>query len=255
MSDVGPFDSDNRRRKGRRRRFAEDLSARQHGVIARWQLLELGVPPSVIDYRVRSRRLLVLDPGVYAVGHKELTVHGHWMAAVLACGQDAVLSHREAAALSDLRRSSRSRIDVTVPGRSRHRRDRIDLHRVRSLHPEDITTTEGIPVTSVPRTLLDLAEVVPPAQLRRAFEQAERMGVLDYAALRRTVARSRGRRGLKHLVPLMREDHSTAARARSDLEARFLDLVRSNGLPMPVVNAVVGGYEVRRALAGHSPNR
>ena len=103
---------------------------------------------------------------------------------------------------------------------------------------------DAIPVTSIPRTLLDLAEAIPTNQLRRAYEEAERLRVLDVAAMKALLARSNGRRGVAALAALLEYDPSHAADARSELEAEFLDFVRDARLPLPRVNAVVEGFEV-----------
>ena len=220
------------------------LAAVQFGVVTSAQLADLGFSSSAISRMVASGRLIRLYRGVYAVGHSRLIARGRWLAAVLACGDEAVLSHRDAAALSDLRRSERSRIDVTVPGRRGSGQQGIQIHRVRRLSPDEITEIDGIRVTTIARTLFDLCDVIPATQVRRAFEQAERMGELDSRALHLVAERAHGRHALKVFLPLLAEDHADSARAKSDLEARFLDFVRERGLPVPAVNAMVGGYEV-----------
>src|SRR5207253_1834821 len=111
--------------------------------------------------------------GVYAVGHPHLSGRGRWMAAVLACGDGALLSHRSAAAVWGFAPAAASRIDVTAGGRSRHGQPGISLHRVRSLHPDDHAVRDHIPVTTVARTLLDVSEVMSPRQLERAFEEVD----------------------------------------------------------------------------------
>jgi very-short-patch-repair endonuclease len=166
------------------------------------------------------------------------------MAAVLACGPDAVLSHQSAAALWGIRRTSRATIDVTAPRRGSHSREGIVVHRVRSLDRRDWTRREGIPVTTVPRTLLDLAEVVRPRELERAFEEAERMRLLDVRAVEEVCCRSRGRRGLRPLGALLAEARGPPPATRSELERQFLDLCRESGLQLPLVNVEVAGYEV-----------
>jgi len=220
------------------------IAEAQFGTITSAQLVELGFSSSAISRMVASGRLIRLYRGVYAVGHSLLVDRGRWLAAVLACGDQAVLSHREAAMLSGIRHTERSRIDVIVPGRSRRGQPGIQVHRVRRLHPDEVTEIDGIRVTTIARTLLDLCDVIPAIQVRRAFEKAERMGELDYRALHLVAERAHGRHALKVFLPLVAVDHATAARAKSDLEARFLDFVRDHGLPMPAVNSIVGGYEV-----------
>jgi hypothetical protein len=220
-----------------------ELARRQHGVVARWQLDRLGFGPGAIAYRVRTGRLHRLHVGVYAVGHPLVSVRGRWMAAVLAHGPRAVLSHRSAAALWAIRPSAAHRIDVTVPSGTRGRRPGIRVHRTRRLDPEDRVTADGIPVTAVARTLLDIAEVVPPADLERAIEAAEGLRLFDLRAVDEVIARSNGRRGLG---PLRRAltDYRPIQMTRSELERRFLVLCRAVGLPPPATNAIVAGFEV-----------
>jgi very-short-patch-repair endonuclease len=220
------------------------LAQAQYGLVASSQLAALGFSPSAISRMVAAGRLIRLYRGIYAVGHSRLTARGRWLAAVLACGDGACLSHREGATLLELRRSERSRIDVTIPGRHGRSVPGIQIHRVGALHLDEVSEIDGIRVTTIARTLLDLCDVIPPAQVRRAVEQAERMGQLDYRALRLVAERAHGRRALKVFLPLIAEDHGEAARAKSDLEARFLDFIRRFELPAPVVNGIVGGYEV-----------
>lgn len=166
------------------------------------------------------------------------------MAAVLACGPDAVLSHRSAAALWRLRPTSRAAADVSVPGRTRHGRPGITLHRVRHLHADDRTHRHAIPVTSVARTLLDLAEVLRPRDLQSAFEEADRLRLLDVRAVENVCRRMKGRRGLRPLSALVDEHRGPPPPTRSKLERRFLAVVLEAGLPLPKVNSVIEGLEV-----------
>jgi uncharacterized protein DUF559/putative AbiEi antitoxin of type IV toxin-antitoxin system len=220
------------------------LAARQHGVVTRQQLVEVGLRPSAIEHRLRAMRLHPLHRGVYAVGRKDVSQLGRFMAAALACGPDAVLSHRSAAALWQLRTDDRRTIHV-VALRSRHTRRRgIALHLVRTLHADDRASVKGIPVTSVPRTLLDLAEVVRSDVMERALEQAERLQLFDLRAVDELLERSHGRRGLGVLKRALAAYREPAAVTRSELERRFLDLCRDAGLPTPAVNTWVAGQEV-----------
>jgi predicted transcriptional regulator of viral defense system len=161
--------------------------------------------------RARAGRLHSLHRGVYAVGHTALTLRGRWMAAVLALGPGAVLSHRDAAALWGLRDPEGARIDVTVPRAGRGARRGINVHRSATLHRDDRARSGPIPLTAVPRTLLDLAEILPARQLRRAYEEAERLRVLDLRAIERLLERSNGRRGTGRLRALLDYDSSPAA--------------------------------------------
>ncbi|MDQ6803395.1 MAG: DUF559 domain-containing protein [Actinomycetota bacterium] len=217
---------------------------RQDGVVAHWQLIALGYSASAIQRGIRAGRLHVVHRGVYSVGHRKLTVRGRWMAAVLACGPDAVLSHRDAAALHGLRRTGSTKsIHVTVPGRKRHRPG-IHVHNVRHLDPADRTVIDGIPVTSVHRTLLDYAETARPQDLRWAFEAYDRKDLLDMRKLDAVMARNPGRRGIKPLRALTAQYRGPAPDTRSRNERRLLALIREAGLPEPSVNVVVAGIVV-----------
>jgi very-short-patch-repair endonuclease len=212
-------------------------------VVAAWQLLRLGFTRRQIECRLASGRLHAIHRGVYAVGHRVLDSRGVQMAAVLACGRSAVLSHRAAARLWAIRPDSRRAIDVTVPGPGRRPRDRISVHAVRALDPRDRAVIEGIPVTTLARTLLDLAEVVPEDHVARAIEEAARRRIFDLRALEELLARSPGRRGRRRLRGAL-EDHIIEPATRSELERRFFALCREAGLPRPMVNTLVEGYEV-----------
>jgi hypothetical protein len=224
-----------------------EIAERQHGVVARRQLFALGFGRGAIDHRIAAGRLRPLFLGVYAVGHSLLTVRGRWMAAVLACGEGALLSHASAGALWGFATTARSRIDVTAVGRSRSGQTGIALHQVRRLHAQDRAAVDGIPITSVARTLLDLAEVVSRRRLERAFEDADRRDLLDLTAVLGLLERSPGRRGHKPLGALLSERYRPLTGTRSGLERQFLRLRREVGLPPPLVNSQVAGYEVDMA--------
>lgn len=213
-----------------------DLAGRQHGVVALWQLLALGVGDDAVLHRAGTGRLHRLHHGVYAVGHVSLTVRGRWMAAVLAYGPAAALSHRDAGALWQIRRDSRYLIDVTAPGRSRHARPGIALHRPRLIEPDECTTHDGIPVTTIARTLIDLAAVVPLRQLTRAWDESARLGLFDIDDMHRVRARFKRRRGLRNIDLLIAQSRPLPPRTNSDLELLFLELIRAAGLPEPAVN-------------------
>lgn len=218
------------------------LAGRQHGVVARRQLIALGLSSGSIDHRLATGRLHLVYRGVYAVGHPRLTVRGKWMAAVLTCGEDTILSHRSAGAHWGIAPYAGRWIDVTAPGTRRSRRTGLIIHGGR-LEEEERMMRDGIPVTSVARTLLDLAEVVDRRRLVRAFERADRLELLDLRAVERVCQRSRGRHGLGSLLGLL-PNLKPPPHTRSELERRFLDLCRDFGLPAPIVNATVAGFEV-----------
>jgi very-short-patch-repair endonuclease len=221
------------------RQIAE-LADRQHRVVALWQLVQLGFDTGAIEGRVERGRLYRVHQGVYAVGHRKLEWRGILMAAVLACGPRAVLSHRSAARLWGIRPDSRRDVDVTVPSRGAHRRKGIQPHSVRKLDPRDVTVIDGIPVASLARTLLDLAEVAPKDHVVRAITEAERRWIIDLKDLEDTMARSPGRRGRKPLREIL-ADAVIEPHTREELEARFLELCREAGLPKPKVNVLVEG--------------
>ena len=206
-------------------------------VVHRLQLLALGLSASAIDRRVRAGRLHRIHVGVYAVGHTRLTRHGRFMAAILACGEGAVLSHRSASALWGLTREAPVRVDVTRIGAGGHKRPGITFHRTRRLPDHERTTVDGIPVTSVARTLLDLIDVM---SIDSPVAKADRRGVLDPAAVHRAIADNPGRRGTKRLLAAVDAPMLT----RSELEEAFLALVRRAHLPIPLVNHRVAGIEV-----------
>ena len=220
------------------------LAERQHGVVGHRQLLELGLGASTIQRRVAAGRLHPIHRGTYAVGHPTLRGLGRWMAAVLACGSGALLSHRSAAAHLGLLPSARSSIDVTVERNRRGGRG-IIVHRTRRIDAADRAVQDGIPVTSVMRTLVDLADVVSRRQLQQAVERAELRGAFDL----RSLPDLRGRRGrgiLESLLDAYRDPPPT----RSELERRFVEFYRRAGLPAPAMNVVVAGYLVDAAWHG-----
>lgn len=213
-----------------------ELAARQHGVVERAQLLSLGVLPGAIDRRAAAGRLIRLHRGVYAVGHARLRPEGFRLAALLACGPGAALSHRSAAAFEDLLRDSRRKTDVTVaPGTNTGRHlPQIIVHRA-VLDDNDISEREGVLVTSPARTLLDLAATEPRRLVTRALDQSLVLGLYDHLEVDRLL-RS-GRRGAGVLRRVLEERHPDAHRARSELESIAIEKVESRGLPRPEVNA------------------
>ena len=174
---------------------------------------------------------------MYAVGHTRLTVRAHWLAAVLACGPEAVLSHHAAMALWELRPAPAAQIDVTAPGRRTHAGVR--CHVSRTLGPADRTTVDGIPVTSLERALLDYAEIALPRQLRAALEAAQRIGRLHRRRVEALLERSSGRRGVTPLRAALQQLHDEAPWTQSGAERRLLELIRAAGLPEPRANVLV----------------
>jgi very-short-patch-repair endonuclease len=201
-------------------------------VVSRAQLHRLGISSAVVDVWVQRRRLHRVHQGVYSLGHASLGREGRRLAAVLACGPNAVLSHRTAAAHWGLLDTQRAGIDVTAP-RGRHGAPGIRLHRSRSLDALDATNHHGIPITTVARTLLDLAATAQGEHLERALAQAERLQLYDHRAIQDVIARSSGHRGT---TVLTRATAREAKWTRNDWEAHFLQSLRRAGLPEPLVN-------------------
>ena len=200
------------------------VAARQHGVVKFAHLIGLGLTPAGVHRRIAAGRLHRIHRGVYAVGHEKLSIKGQWMAAVFACGDGAVLSHRSAAELLEMLNHREGPIHVTVPTNSGRAKQRgIHLHRSSSLMLSDTGTCDEIPVTSPARTIVDLRGMVDEDDFRRAIREAE---FREYD---------------------IEEAFATKAKpapTRSNLERRFRRMCRKHGLPEPEVNETVGPYEV-----------
>jgi very-short-patch-repair endonuclease len=223
-----------------RRQLATDrsiasLAGAQHGVVSRAQLRCLGLSVAAVDHRVRAGRLHVIHRGVYAVGHAVLGVEGRWMAAVLACGADAVLSHGSAAAAWELQQVGSGAIHVTIPAApGRARRRGVRLHRSRVLRPADTTVHRGIPITTPARTLIDLSRRLGGRQLEHAIDLADQRGLVDFRDLEAANSAA--------LNAVLRR-YRTAS-TRSELEERFLRLCDDHGIPRPETNVRIEGLEV-----------
>jgi hypothetical protein len=226
------------------------LATRQNGVFSLAQLEALGLARATVYKRAARGRLHRIHRAVYALFPVELlTRHGQYMAAVLACGSGAVLSHRSAAALLELRPTDRAGIDVTVPGKSSLGRDGIDVHRSTTLDPRlDTTVVDGIPCTTVARTLLGLCGVVPRRAVERAFDQAEISGRLDLRPLQSQLDRNRPRPEAAILRAILDRHRAGSTVTWNDFEERFLAVCRGAGLPDPQVNAWVTPPDGETAL-------
>jgi hypothetical protein len=212
------------------------LAGRQYGVVSRSQLRELGFGDDEIDYRLAVRRLIALHRGVFAVGHDRVAREGRWLAGVLACGGDAVLSHRSAAALWGLIAYGGA-AEVSAPG---DRRDRPGLvARRATIQPDEQTLYRAVPVTTVARTLLDLGAVVRAERVRKAGEQAEVAGLFDLRDVQLLVERYPKRPGTAALREAVRVVADSVGRTREELEERFRSLVLSANLPAPIYNAAL----------------
>jgi very-short-patch-repair endonuclease len=195
------------------------IAARQYGVATLAQLLAAGLTPAGVHRRVAARRLHRVHQGVYAVGHRSIPDRGRWLAATLACGSSAALSHRSAAELWGLLAPLGGRVHVTIPGRAgRARRAGIRIHRPRSFDASLTAVHHGIIVTTVARTITDLRRSVPRPVLRRAIREAEFRGMPTGGA--------------------------NPDRTRSELERAFLEICRRHAVPEPEVNVRVGRFTV-----------
>lgn len=207
------------------------LAARQHGRVSRAQLVAAGVDRNRIGRWLADGRLLRVHRGVYAVGHSAPSVPGGYMAAVLAGGDGAVLSHRAAAYLLHLLRGAPPPPEVTVPTTADRGRPGIVIHRVPALHPLDASTLDGIPITIVPRVLLDLAPTTTPQELARLGHEAWVHHRTTPGQIDACIARNPAKKGATKLRRAL-----TADVTLSDLENQFLRLLTNHGLPLPRTN-------------------
>jgi hypothetical protein len=211
-------------------------AARQHGIVTRRQLLALGYSARSVEHRLARGRLLPVSLGVYAVGWPALNQKRRWMAAVLAGGEGAALSHRSAAALWEVGREEGGRIDVSLRRHCELRRPRIRFHGRPSLRAEDILRRDGIPAASPSQTLLDLATELDRIPLERAVNDADKRGLIDPEALREQLAGYGGWPGVRPLRHLL--DKLFFQLSDSDLEIYFRHIVKAAKLPMPLTDGL-----------------
>jgi very-short-patch-repair endonuclease len=218
------------------------LAARQHGVVSIRQLRRLSYSPKAVRMAVRTGRLHRLHLGVYAVGHTNLSLYGRCLAAVLASGPNSLLSHYSAGWLLGLISTRPVPVHVTTP-LPRKRRDGVRIHHSRTLADADRALEEGIPVTSVARTSLDLAAVLRFRNLRRLIRRSEELRVFDLADFRSVLTRNRGHRGA---APLSRAlaIYEPPRLTRSEFEREFASLAEGMGLPPFATNFNAAGYEL-----------
>jgi very-short-patch-repair endonuclease len=219
------------------------LVKRQHGVISRRQLLALGFTPDAIKHRLSIGRLHPVRRGVFVVGRPSLTPHGRWVAALLACGGGAVLSHTSAAALWRIGSEDRSLIEVSILSPSDRRRPGICIHRRPALDAErDLTREYGIPVTTPVQTLIDMALRLDRAGVERMINEADKYNLAHPPGLRRALDARAGEPGVAKLRFIL--DRRTFRLTKEELERRFLPLARKAGLPTPFTGQWVNEFEV-----------
>jgi very-short-patch-repair endonuclease len=223
------------------RREVLELAGRQHGVVSREQLLDLGLSSQAIKHRIARGRLHPVLRGVYAVGRPEVSKHARWMAAVLRCGPDAVLSHETAAGLWEMAPERRGWIELSVPPSTTRRIPGLIAHR-RLLSTKEVTARHGIPVTTPLCTLIDIASRLPRGALEAAINEADKRGLTDPERLRAALAPSPGRPGVLALRETL--DRRTFTLTDSELERQFMSIVRQANLPMPVTGRYINGFKV-----------
>lgn len=211
-----------------------DTAARQHGLVALWQVVEHGWSARHVEVRAGTS-LHRVHRGVYAVGHPSLTPDGRWMAAALVGGRGCAVSHVSAAVLQRMLETAGATIHVTVPGSGgRIRRDGLVLHRSRSI---ERMVVRGIPVTTPARTLVDLAATAPQRTVDAAVRGAERQRIFDLDAVK---AAARGRKGAAKLKVAIAQWDGTPT--KSELEIAFLALCARHGIVRPMTNVSLLGY-------------
>jgi hypothetical protein len=216
------------------------LAHRQWGVVSLAQLRALGLGARAVQLRAQTGRLRRIHRGVYAIGGAALPREGRHLAAVLACGEASVLSHTIAAVHWGLLSYDPPHPHVTAPA-SKAGAPGIRLHRTHSLDARDTTTHRGIPITTLARTLLDVAGTAPRNHLDHALGQALRNQLYDHRAILDVLERHRGRRGTRALRTATADD---PAFTRGELERRFRALCRRAGLPRPLSNVEVADADL-----------
>ena len=221
---------------------AWQLARDQHGVVARRQLLAIGFSSKAIAHRLETGQLRRLRRGVYTVGLPRGGDEQRWMAAVLACGDEAALSHRSAAALWEIGHERWGVIDISVRSRSPRHAAGVQVRRRLPLPEADFTRHRGIPVTAPVRTILDLATEIDLGKLERTVNEADKRGLIDPEALRAELDGHPGEPGVRVLRGLL--DRLTFLLSDSDLEVLFRPIAAAAGLPVPLTKQWVNGFEV-----------
>ena len=221
-----------------------ELARKQHGVVARRQLLAMQMTPKAIKYALSAGRLHRTEwRGVYAVGRPELSEYGRLMAAVLWAGPGAVLSHESAADLWRIRRNRSRTITLSVPAvRRRVGRRGVTVHRRARLGRREVTRQRGIPVTNPTWTLIDLATTLERRPLEAAVNQADALNLLRVDTLREELDRAKGQPGVRLLREIL--DRDAFLLTDSELERLFVPIAKRAGLPRPETQVEVNGHRV-----------
>jgi hypothetical protein len=214
----------------------------RYGLVTTADLLAQGLRSGAISKRVARGALRRWYVGVYSYGPGDLSREAEWMAAVLAAGDGAVLSHRSAAALWAIRRDRRVISEVLAP-RGRRPKGPVLVRGYRRLDPRDVTIRDGIPVTTVARTLVDLADVLTPHQLAKVIAEAAHWGLFDLTETYNAMRRANGRRNLAVLDRAIGLYIAGSAGTKSRNEDAFLTLLQLAGFPEPQVNVELAGEE------------
>lgn len=223
-------------------REAWDLARNQHAVVSSDQLRKVGYTPQAIHHRIKTGRLHPLHRGIYAVGRAHVTEHGRWMAAVLACRGEAVLSHSSAAALWRIGPEKRNLIELSLPSPSLRRRPGLRIHRRPSLRPRDVTAEFGIPVTTPVQTLIDMTLRLDRPGIERMINEADKYNLAHPPGMRRALDGRPGEPGVARLRQIL--DRRTFHLTKEELERRFLPLAARAGLPVPLTGQWVNEFEV-----------
>lgn len=215
------------------------LASRSHGVAGRRELLQLGVTRAEIKQRIRIGALIPIHPGVYRVGHQAPSMEARYLAAVKACGENALLAGRAAAHLFGILKGSAPEPEVIT--KNQRRVAGVATRRCGSIRPEDVTRWREIPITTIPRTLVDLAPRIPPAVLARVFHEASVRHQITPESVERILARRHNWPGARKLRRVLWGHEPVSL---SKLESAFLARVDTAGLPPPETNCLVDGRRV-----------
>jgi very-short-patch-repair endonuclease len=219
------------------------LASSHQGAVKRAELLSAGVSRHVVDRRARDGDLHRVHRGVYLVGHEAQAQLAAEHAALLACGEHALISHRSAAHLWGMIEERPEDVEVTLVGRRCRRKSGVRIHSVARIDPRDVGQRGGVSLTSPARTLVDVASQAGEEETARAVAQARVKGLLRDADLQGALERSRGRPGAQTIRALLRREREPAL-TRSEAELRLRQLIGAARLPLPGSNARVSGYEV-----------